>query len=175
VAQHDPPVFPSLRLTSVDAGDPRLVHTDDPVHEIEVRQNKRNLFGRPHSGEESELIIVALSLAPVATDCGNQCFRILHTKRVDTRPILFLEARASKTSGGVVLLGMISIAKIERATKDADGIVECFLAPGFAIRNGDKPGVTHMLEETLSEHGTPHSVQHSSIGTDRRCSKVVTK
>jgi hypothetical protein len=92
-AQHDPPVFPSLRLTTVYAGDPRLVHADGPVLEIEVRQNKSNLFGRPHASEESELIIVALSLVPVAMDCGNQCFRILHTKRVDPRPVLLLEAR----------------------------------------------------------------------------------
>jgi hypothetical protein len=92
-----------------------------------------------------------------------------------SRPILLLEARASKTSGRIVLLGKISITEVERATKDADGIVVCLLAPGLAIRNGDELGIAHLMEEMHPKRGTQHTVQHSPAGADGRCRKVVTK
>jgi hypothetical protein len=86
-------------------------------------------------------------------NCTDQCFGILHREWVDLWPVLPLEARTSKTSSRIVLLGMIPIAEIERATKDADGIVVCLLAPGVAICNGDEPGITHLMKEMCPERG----------------------
>jgi hypothetical protein len=35
--------------------------------------------------------------------------------------------------------------------------------------------MTHLMEEMRPERGTPHTVQHSPVGADGRCRKVVTK
>jgi hypothetical protein len=77
---------------------------------------------------------------------------------VDLWSVFLLEARASKTLCRIVLLRMVTVAEVEGASADADGIVVCFLSPQFAIRNRDESGVTHLTEEMFGERWTPHTV-----------------
>jgi hypothetical protein len=143
-------------------------------YKIDIGENECNLFRRPEAGEESKLVIVALSFTPVPVNGSDERFGVMHAKRIDLGAVLLFQARASKTPGRIVLLGVILIAEIERATKDTDGIVVRFLAPGLAVRNCDKSGVPHLMEEMFPERGTPHTVQDSSIRAERRCRQVVT-
>lgn len=62
-AQRDPSIFTGLGLTSVDSCDPCFVDTDDAVDQVEIGYDERDLFGRPHAGEKSKLIVVALGLS----------------------------------------------------------------------------------------------------------------
>jgi hypothetical protein len=41
------------------------------------------LLGRSQPGEEPELVVVALCLAPLTVDCRNQGFGFLNAERID--------------------------------------------------------------------------------------------
>lgn len=99
------------------------------------------------SGEESELVIVALSFAPVPVDGSDERLGVLHSKRIDLRTVLLFQARASKTARRVVLLGMVAVAEFKGSSQDADGIVVRLLAPSPAVRNRNQLGVTDLMKE----------------------------
>ena len=69
-AQHDLPVFACLGDVLVHAGHSGFRHADHPVDRVEVSDDERNLFRGPEAREESELVVVALGLAPVAVNRG---------------------------------------------------------------------------------------------------------
>lgn len=83
-------------------------------------------------------------------NCGDERLGVLHAERIDLRAILLFQACTSKTPCRVVLLGMVAVAKFKRTSEDADGVVICFLAPLFAVRDRDQFGVTYLVEEHLS-------------------------
>jgi hypothetical protein len=74
VAEHGPrgpaelhaTVLTDLGAIAMDPGDARLRDPQRTVDSVVVAEDERNLLGRAQSGEEAELIVVALRFTPVA-------------------------------------------------------------------------------------------------------------
>ena len=150
-AEFDASIFAGLGLAPIDAMDSSLVDADNTMDEVEVRENEGNLLRGPQSREEPKLIVVALRLAPIAVNGGDQRLGIVHGKRVDLGSIGFPKTYAPQMSGGVFAKGPIPIAEVERALQRANGIVVCLLAPLVPIRDGDKMRVADLLKDKMTD------------------------
>src|SRR5258708_26530032 len=84
-----------------------------------IGDHKRDLFGGPHSREEPELIIVALRLAPIAMDRGDERLRLLDIEWIDFCPIFLQYAGALEPKSRVVLFRVMALAKLERPSHHA--------------------------------------------------------
>jgi len=172
-AKRNSAIFSGLGLTAIDAGDPCLVDADHSVHEVDIGENECNLFRRPHAGEESELVIVPLSFAPVAVDGSNERLGVVCAEWIDLRSVVLFQTRASKTARRVILLGMVVVAEFEGSSQDADGIVVRLLAPRLAVCNRNELGVTDLMKEMPAECRAPYTIQDSLVGADCRCSQIM--
>jgi hypothetical protein len=90
---------------------------------IVIRDNQGNLFGGPKAGEESELVIVALRLAPVSVKGRDQHLSVLNAKRIDRWSILLANSGAFECGVGIDSLGIIEVSKVERPPPGTDRVV----------------------------------------------------
>jgi hypothetical protein len=134
-AKSNPPIVAGLSSIAVNSRNPRLVDADDPVHQVDIGEYERNLFRRPHSCEETELVVVSLRLSPVSINRSDEGLGILNAKRINPGTLGLSQTRATETAGWVVLLRMIAVPEVERASQNADRVVVRLLAPPFGIRN----------------------------------------
>jgi hypothetical protein len=134
-AKSNPPIVAGLSSIAVNSRNPRLVDADDPVHQVDIGEYERNLFRRPHSCEETELVVVSLRLSPVSINRSDEGLGILNAKRINLGTLGLSQTRATETAGWVVLLRMIAVPEVERASQNADRVVVRLLAPLFGIRN----------------------------------------
>ena len=77
-AEFDASILAGLGLASIDAMDSSLVDTDNAMDEVDIGENEGNFFRGPQSREEPKLVVVALRLAPIAMNGGNQRLGIVH-------------------------------------------------------------------------------------------------
>lgn len=84
-AQADPTILPGLGYILIKAANSRLRNAQDTVCGIIVSHDERNRLGESKPGEEAQLIVVTLGLAPILMKRGDQYFRILDT-RTDRSP-----------------------------------------------------------------------------------------
>jgi len=76
-AQRDPPILSRLGRVLVDSRDTRLIDFERPVRDVEISHEESYLLGRVHPGEEPEFIVVALCVAPIPVDSGDERLRFL--------------------------------------------------------------------------------------------------
>ena len=114
-AQFDPTVLMSLGAIRVDAVDARLGDTQDPVCSVVVGNDERDLFRWTQTGEESELVIVALGLAPIRMQRGDQHFRIVDAERINLRSVLLADLGTPQVRGWISLIRVVQVAKRKRA------------------------------------------------------------
>jgi hypothetical protein len=134
-AEGNPPVVAGLGSIAVNTGDSRFVDADNSVHQVDIGEHERNLFQRPHSGEETELVVVSLRFSPVTVNRSDERFGILHAERIDSRAVGLSQARATEDYG----LGCVAqdglVPKVKCASQNTDHIVVRLFAPGSGIRN----------------------------------------
>jgi hypothetical protein len=68
----------------------------------------------------------------------DQHLSVVRAKGIDLRPVGFLKPSTPKVQGGVLVKGAVSIAEIECAFQNADGVVVGFLAPAIAVCDADE-------------------------------------
>lgn len=69
--EFDSTVLAGLGGVLVDTADACFADRQRAARRIEIRHEEGDLFGRTQSGEESELVVVPLSLAPMLMDGGD--------------------------------------------------------------------------------------------------------
>nr|WP_246433670.1 hypothetical protein [Povalibacter uvarum] len=119
----DDPILTRLRAILVARHHARLRHADLALHEIAVGDEQGDLLGRTEPREEPELIVVALRLAPIRVDAGNDCLRLIDGEGIDRWTILLRDAKAFQPRCGVMLLRVVLVAILERTAQRADVVV----------------------------------------------------
>ena len=162
--QLHPPIFTGLGRVFVNPRNPGLSDLKRPPGRIKIRNQERDLLRGAHSGEEAELIVVALPFAPIPTDCGDECFCVLNGEGIDFCPVLLQNARTLETGSRVVLLWLIAIAEFECPSQHADRIVVGLFSPVRGVRDFDECRVANVEEADGSNPWTPDSIEDLSLG-----------
>jgi len=134
--QLDTAIFAAFGLIPIDDGDSGFVDTDEPLREINVRENERNLLGWSEAGEKTKFIVVALGFTPIAMDCSDECFGIVHGEGIYLRSIRLPKARTLKVQGWVLMHGPVPVSKLKGAFQDADCVVVGLFTPAMAVCDG---------------------------------------
>src|SRR5438045_3907614 len=100
---------------------------------VVVGDDQGDLFGGSKSGEESQLIIVAMRFAPVVMEGGDEGLGVLNTERVDRWSILLAETRAPERRGRIAPLRIVEVAEVEGASQGADRVVVSLLVAGIRV------------------------------------------
>jgi hypothetical protein len=79
-AEPNEAILPRFGRVAFNAIDFRFADPKRPMAHVEVLDGERYLLGGAHPGEEAKLIVVALRLAPVLVDCGDQDLGILDSE-----------------------------------------------------------------------------------------------
>lgn len=125
VARARAPVVAGLGDILVHPRDARLRNTQRSARGVVVRNAECDLLGRPEPGEEPELIIVALRLAPIPMERCKEPLGFLDAEGINYRPVFLADAGALEGYGGIAPLGAIAIAELERAPQCTDSVVVC--------------------------------------------------
>ncbi len=155
--QLDPPILAGLGRILVAAIDACLLDRECPACRIEVGHRERNLFRRSQAREEPKFIVVALRFAPVAVKRRNERLRLVNREWIDDGPILALDARALELARGIVQFGVITVAELEGAAQDAEGVVVRLLAPVCTVRDFDERGISNVEKSKLAKMRAPDS------------------
>jgi len=92
--QSDAAILPGLGDVLINPENTSFGDTQHTMCCVVVRYDESNFFGWAESGEKAELIVVALSFAPIPMDGGDQDLCILNTEGIDRRPIVLADAGA---------------------------------------------------------------------------------
>src|SRR5690606_33939162 len=115
-AERDLAIHSGLGAVLVYAIYDRLVDTDFACDEVAIMDGQGNLLGLPQPSEESKLLVVAMGQPEFLMRGGDDQFPFLNRKRIDGRPIFFLNAERRKTRCRIVLLGVILVPEVEGAS-----------------------------------------------------------
>ncbi len=131
-----------------------------------------DLLGRPEPGEEPELIIVALRLAPIPMERCNEPLGFLDVEGINHRPVFLADAGALEGDNGIALLRAIAIPELKRTPQCTDSVVVCFLFPRVGIGNLDQGRVPHAEKGERANGGAPDVIEALAMGGQGRRRQV---
>ena len=172
-AELDAAILAGLRTVLVARHDASLCDADLALDEIAVRHPQGNLLRWTQTGEESELIVVALGLAPVAMDRRNKRFGLLDREGIDYRPIFLRDAKAFESGGGIVLLRMVPIAVLKCGSQRTSNVVVGLLADSPRVGDLYQGRVLDVLEVLRTDRGTPNRIKDFAVAVEGRECEVI--